>query len=138
MKNQNSILILLLTLCSIACTEKLSDKFNKNKDLIGRWQWKESCGGIAGMCYTPQLTDQKIIIEFTDDFLYREYYGDSLVNESSYSLNRDRSIYTGETTDMIEYDEGLIRQSFSFPVDGVLELNDECYDGFNSEYVRSK
>ncbi len=124
-----SFLILILL---VSCSD---DKLTPN-DLIGKWNWESSSGGFAGTTFTPENTGDHITIEFTSDSVFRKYLNDSLVMESTFSVQSSESIYDHNPTQMLVFDTGYMRQSFRFASPNELVLLDEAYDGFISHYIR--
>jgi hypothetical protein len=112
-----------------------TDDIPAPNELIGKWNWVSSTGGIAGSTYTPETTGETIILEFTTDSVYKQFRNDSLIVDCKFSIIQSESIYDHEITDMIECD-GYLRRSFSFTTSGDLILADEAYDGFTSQYER--
>ncbi|WP_340113629.1 hypothetical protein [Maribellus mangrovi] len=96
-----------------------------------------STGGIAGVTYTPEITGETIVLEFTSDSVYKLVRNDSLLIDCDFRIIQSESIYDQEITDMIECD-GYLRRSFSFNASGDLVLADEAFDGFISQYKRIK
>ncbi|WP_297101138.1 hypothetical protein [uncultured Draconibacterium sp.] len=125
----------LLAITCILVLTSCSDEIIPPKDLVGKWNWISSTGGIAGTTYTPEITGDTIILEFTSDSVYKLFRNDSLVINCEFSIIQAESIYDHEITDMIECD-GYMRRSFSFTASGDLILADEFYDGFTSQYER--
>ncbi len=125
----------LLTITCILVLTSCSDETIPPRDLIGKWNWINSSGGIAGAIYTPENTGDTIVLEFTRDSVYKLFRNDSLVTNCEFSIVKAESIYNHEITDMIDCD-GYMRRSFSFTASGDLILADEFYDGFTSEYER--
>jgi len=126
------IIIIILGLLVVSC----SDDRLETKELIGKWSWLSSSGGIAGTTYTPENTGDNIVIEFTPDSVFRRYLNDSLVMESKFSIQSFESITDHESTPMLVFDPGYMRQSFEFVSPNELVLLDEVYDGFVSHYRR--
>lgn len=120
--------LILLTSCN-------DDKLEAN-DLIGKWNWISSSGGFAGTTLTPENTGDTIVIEFTPDSLCRRYLNDSLVMESTFSIQHSESIIDHELAQVLVYDQGYLHQSFQFDSPNELVLFDEAYDGFISHYIR--
>ena len=125
----------LLAITCILVLTSCSDETIPPRDLVGKWNWISSSGGIAGAIYTPENTGETIILEFTSDSLYKQYRNDSLIINCEFSIIQAESIYDHEITDMIDCD-GYLRRSFSFTASGDLILADEAYDGFTSQYKR--
>lgn len=103
--------------------------------LTGRWVWLQSTGGIAGTTNTPASTKQSIEVEFTADSHQRVYINGLLASDMPYHTIRDKSIYTGEEADMIQYDDDQSKATYSFE-NGDLIIASECYDCFTSRYTR--
>ncbi len=40
-----------------------------DNDIVGKWEWVESCGGFTGGCWYP-ASDHKEQVEFTSDYRY--------------------------------------------------------------------
>lgn len=130
-----SIMILILLFSS--CDDNGIDALHRSNGLIGEWKWLESCGGFAGQCHTPESTGDTKTIEFTADSTYRMILNDSLILESPFHIQKSKSIYSEDSTEVIIYDKHSIRQSFSINNDSLI-LNDEVYDGFQNFYKRIK
>ncbi len=62
MKNFIFISIIILFL---GCSEE--DDTTIQSQLIGKWKWVESSGGIAGTTENPQSTGKDITVEFTSN-----------------------------------------------------------------------
>lgn len=126
------LLVLIFIICQFyACT----DDTPKASELIGKWNWISSSGGIAGSTYTPEITGETIILEFNSNSDYKMFRNDSLIIDCQFSIIKAESIYNHEITDMIECN-GYLRRSFLFNAEGDLILADEAYDGFTSQYER--
>ena len=100
-------------------------------NLTGQWSWIRSCGGIAGICYTPISTKARIRIVFATDSIYQFYRNDTLKVSDRfhvYKLNSadDRAI---------KYDNSSNGQTYFIRKD-TLFLNDFCCDGYSQIYKR--
>lgn len=56
---------------------KKDDSFISSSSIIGEWSWISTCGGIAGICYTPKTTNQRINLVFTVDSMYKSFTNDT-------------------------------------------------------------
>ncbi len=138
MKTKQNIakrLIIVSVLSFTLLTSCHKDKLEAN-DLIGKWNWLSSSGGIAGTTYTPESTGDVVVIEFTPDSVFRRYLNDSLIIESTFSIRSSESIYDHNPTQILVFDPDYVRQSFQFESPDELVLLDEVYDGFVSRYRR--
>lgn len=115
-----------------------SDDVLKTNEIMGTWNWISSSGGIAGVTYTPESTGENIILEFTPDSIYREYRNDTLIIETGFRIILSKSIYSQDSTKMIELESGVFNRSYVFDSPNDLILRDEMYDGFSSHYRRMK
>lgn len=104
------------------------------QELLTRWNWQQSSGGIAGGTQTPASTGQTRAIEFDNAGNVRYYTNGQLTRTATYTLQTGTSIRTNQPTDLIVYSSGL-RQSYRLQGQQLL-LWDEVYDGFSSEYQR--
>jgi hypothetical protein len=64
-----AIYYLLFLLISITGCEKDSVVVPYENDLIGKWNWVESCGGYTGECWYPTVNHREQI-EFTSSHIY--------------------------------------------------------------------
>ena len=60
----NVAIIILFALIIASCTKDNTTPTYGSSTLIGQWNWVFSCGGIAGVTYTPKSTGETIKIEF--------------------------------------------------------------------------
>ncbi|MEH0153808.1 hypothetical protein V6R21_06650 [Limibacter armeniacum] len=129
--NLKNIIRLLLLLTLLACARnKLPTAATA---LTGEWTWIASSGGFAGVHYTPSSTGDQIKITFTED-TFRRYKNGILEIETSYHLVEGETIMSTDSVTLIEYGNGL-QQSFKLEGDRLFTF-DECYDCFNSEYIK--
>lgn len=104
-------------------------------NLIGKWEWVKSSGGIAGVTKTPENTSSEIMVEFTTEKFIKFMNGDT-IQEISYKIEIGKSIRKTEDTNLIIYEDGRIQ---SYEINGsTLLLFDECYDCFQNEYIREE
>jgi len=77
------ICIFILTLGIISCNT--DDEVGiGNSELIGKWNWISSCGGLTGDCWYPS-TDNYESIEFTDNLYIKKNNG-VIDTEINYSI----------------------------------------------------
>jgi len=130
--------IFILSILGLILLASCSDDRLETNELIGRWNWLSSTGGIAGTTYTPENTGDEIVIEFTSDSVFRSYLNDSLMMESAFSIQISKSIYNQDSTKILVFEDGYMYQSFEFESPNELILRDEAFDGFISHYIRLK
>ena len=129
MKVTIKIFVVLLTALLLSCDQKIEPDSN----LLGTWTWVKSTGGFAGGTNTPSSTGQQITIEFSKN-RYKKYVNGSLVDDLSYVIKLDNSIYSTENEEIIIYGNEW-RQTFVVTEQSLI-LSDECYDCFLHEYKR--
>ena len=125
-------IVFILVTFFLSCSDKNDDNFVVS-ELVSRWKWVESSGGIDGRTDTPESTGKEIVLVFSHN-TYQQYVNDKLEVEMTYHLEEAESIIFGDKRLMIVYENGR-KQSFD-RCDGKLILYDECIDCFTSTYVR--
>ena len=104
--------------------------------ILGRWDWVESTGGIAGVTLTPASTGHEMSLQFLPVGQVRLYEDGSLVRTVGYGVVGDPEADSVELT----YQPalwGFESQTATFPSDLELVLTDPCCDGFTYRWVRA-
>jgi hypothetical protein len=127
-------LLVIITTCS-GC--KKDDSFISSSSIIGEWSWISTCGGIAGICYTPKSTYQRINLVFTADSMYKSIKNDTIKDSGRFHVYRVISPDTKDTSDVLQYGSAsqtflIIRDTLYFP------HSDLCFDCFSTNYKRTK
>lgn len=135
MRNRLSTWVTPLVVASAsACAQGTGpDSFDR---ILGRWDWVESSGGIAGVTQTPASTGHSMLLQFLPVGQVRLFEDGALVRTVTYSALEDAS---GDFVD-VAYNPplmGFASQTATFPTDGELVLTDPCCDGFTYRYVRA-
>ena len=125
------ILILLLASLMINCSN--DDENNIKEQLIGKWIWVESYGGIQGETLNPQTTGENRHIEITFDEI-KYFTNGILTSEFDYYLQKGESIMTNEKIDLMIYENDR-KQSIVLN-ENKLILYDECFDCYQNEYIK--
>jgi hypothetical protein len=110
-----------------------SESIIKQKSIIGKWVWIKSSGGISGETLTPSSTGKSIVIEISN-LEVKILENGNVSSNNPYAIVTKESVFGGQRQ-MIVYTLGKPSQSFSV-VGDKLFLNDECYDCYQSEYVK--
>lgn len=129
---KNIFLSLILVVLFSSCL-KDDDDPQFASEIIGRWIWIESTGGIDGRTETPVSTGNQITIEFSADS-YKKYVNGNLNVQMTYKLEIGESFRLTEKTDLIIYENGW-KQSIEL-CGNKLILYDECTDCFKNEYIK--
>ena len=128
MKN---IILTFILITLIGCSQ--GDNINMKSQLLGKWKWVESSGGIDGRTETPEKTGNTVTIEFTGSTMKRFVNG-NLESEVNYEIQSNPSIRTTQDTDLIVYENGT-KQSVELNAN-FLVLYEECYDCFQHNYIK--
>ena len=126
-----TIIFVFVLITFIGCSQ--DDNTNLSSQLIGKWKWVESSGGIDGRTETPESTGKAVIIEFTVSTM-RKFVNGNLESGVNYEIQSGPSIRTIHNTDLIVYENGL-KQSVELN-ENFLVLFDECYDCFQHNYFK--
>jgi len=128
MKN---IIFTFILIALMGCSN--SDESELKSQLIGKWKWVESSGGIDGRTETPASTGNAVTLEFTSTTM-KTFVNGNLESEVNYEIQSGSSITTTEKTDLIVYENGTIH---SVLLEGnSLVLIEECYDCFQHNYLK--
>ena len=129
------IFLLVVIVSCFGC--KKDDSFISSSSIIGEWSWISTCGGIAGICYTPKSTNQRINLVFTVDSIYKSITNDTLKDSGKYHVYKVISADTKDTSNVLQYGSAsqtflIIRDTLYFP------KSDLCFDCFSTNYKRTK
>lgn len=131
-------LILLMSFCWFGYSQ------NKSKQLVGKWEWIESSGGITGGIMTPKSEGYTIQSEFTKKGIYRSYKDGLLNLQMKYKVVLIKSVLSGAESYMVHYQNvkgqnlSMVNDSFEFRGKDTLILKEECHDCYTRIFVRSK
>jgi hypothetical protein len=117
----------------IACDSDDKPTDFSGKDLIGKWTWIKSTGGIKGSTFDPLTEGKAMVLDFSTSTL-NVYENETLVITYNFNIEKQNSIFGG-TKNMLVYDAEKVKQSFEIE-NNVLKLYDECVDCFTSEYSK--
>jgi hypothetical protein len=121
-----ALIIFIFTSC-----DKSSDS---DSGILGKWDWKISSGGLAGVTLTPESTGNTIILELTPDSIYKEYRNDSLIIDSPFHVSSE--IVNNARKYMIVIEDLEMSQHYELLGNDTLVLTDNVADGFTSKYAR--
>jgi hypothetical protein len=130
------IALYLFGLLLFSCGDENPNLDNSNK-LLGKWDWVESTGGLAGMIYTPKSTGNSKMLEFNDSICF--YYVDAkLQNKRKFEIKKIKYTNEIDSVNMIEYDNSSILQQVTFRSNDTLVLIDNCFDCYVNVYKRKR
>ena len=127
------VLVLIVIVFYVGC--KKDESYVSSSSIIGEWSWISTCGGIAGICYTPKSTNQRINLVFTVDSMYKSIRNDTIKDSGRFHVYKVISADKKDTSNVLQYGSAsqtflIIRDSLYFPA-GAL-----CFDCFGSNYKR--
>jgi hypothetical protein len=135
-------LISLFILNGLISCEKYNNFLQTNSGLIGTWEWIRTDGGFAFHIHeSPFTTGTTYLLKLTAES--KIFINENGINifTGNYMIEKEKSIYTGEIEDYIliteNYDIQSIVISGIVKVDNdSLTIDDNCYDGIGSSYIR--
>jgi hypothetical protein len=130
-------IILLLIVIAFFEGCKKDDSFVSSSSLVGKWAWISTCGGIAGGCYTPKSTNQKLNLVFTADSMYQSIINDTIKDSGRFHVYKVISADAKDTSTVLQYGAAsekflIIHDTLNFP------KSDLCFDCFSSSYKRTR
>jgi len=127
------IFSLIMVIVGFGCKKTELQHFSSS--IIGEWSWISTCGGIAGICYTPKSTNQRINLVFTVDSMFESFQNDTLKDMGKFHVYRSISADTKDTSNILQY--GTASQSFTIIRDTLyLYQSADCMDCFSTNYKR--
>ncbi len=128
-----TVIFIVILIAFMGCSS--SDNSELKSQLIGKWKWIESSGGIDGRTVTPESTGNAVTIEFTRTIM-KTFVNGNLESEINYEIQVGRSIRTTQKTDLIVFENGTIQSVLL--AGNSLVLFEECYDCFQHNYLKVK
>jgi hypothetical protein len=137
------IYLLIFTLGISSCSSDDTEKI-ENTDLIGKWNWTNTDGGIAFHIHeTPETTGKIIHLNLMEDYTYSTTVNGSEISKGMYELTLKKSIHSGELERYITL-QTIDQLYLGFVKNGIvnvnnndrLEISDNMYDGIGSQFVR--
>jgi len=132
----NLSIFIIALLAFVSCGEEPAE-FSES-EIIGKWEWISSSGGIGGWTYTPISEGYNQSIVFTSDWKYIKFVKDTLNEETQYSISIGSSIFSATPIDIITYEDTSIEQAILYLKNDTLQLGDNCYDCFGHTFRRTE
>lgn len=138
---RKTILSVLLFTGLISC-EKDTNSPQINSGLTGTWQWIRTDGGFAFHIHeSPSTTGNTYLLKFIDENKMVIYENNTEILSGDYTIEKEKSIYSGEMEDYIvvtgEYRiQSIVINGIIMIDQNSLSISDNCYDGIGSSYKR--
>jgi len=146
-KSKNTIMkkliyLLVISLGIISCSHNTEATID-NSDIVGKWKWKSTKGGIGNKINeTPQTTGKTIYLELKENYEYSIEVNGIEVSSGIYELTMEKSIYSGRPEKFIHIpnnqgtDEivtkGLVKSNGT----NKLVIDSNIFDGIISNYEK--
>ncbi len=136
------IYLFILTMGIISCSTDDNIRID-NSDLIGKWNWTNTDGGIAFQIHeTPESTGKTIHLSLMENNTYSITENGNEISKGSYELILKKSIYSVELERFIQFPEnhqytGIVMKGIIKTYESnKLDISDNNYDGIGSRFVR--
>lgn len=136
------IYLFILTLGVMSCNSDDETEIN-NLDLIGKWNWTSTDGGIAANIHeTPETTGKIIHLNLMGNFEYSVTENGTEISSGIYELTMKKSIYSGEMERCIQFPEnqlyiGIVTRGIIKNYEtNKLNISDNNYDGIGSVFEK--
>jgi len=137
------IYLFVLILGIVSCSSDDENEIS-NKDLIGKWNWTNTDGGIGFHIHeTPETTGKTIHLTFTDNYHFSIVENGNEISNGTYELTLKKSIYSGELERFIIL-QTIDQQYVGFVKNGIvktyennkLDISDNNHDGIGSGFIK--
>ncbi|MBT8316902.1 MAG: hypothetical protein HKP59_04700 [Lutibacter sp.] len=125
----------------VSCSSDNETKID-NSDLIGKWNWTVTAGGLIYFQETPETTGKIIQLTFKEFYTYSITENGNEISNGTYELIMKKSIYSGALERFIQFPEnqqytGIVMRGIIKTFEtNKLNISDNNYDGIGSEFVR--
>lgn len=134
------LIVSAIVLCSITACNK-GNLPGPGNNIVGKWRWVQSIGGIGGFTITPQSSGYTIRNEFYADSSFKRFKNDSLLISGNFRTIKNYKYSPTQTVDILSISgPALDTHPVSYLIrNDTLYLNDiYIVDGYNDVYVRVK
>jgi hypothetical protein len=136
------IYLFILTLGIISCSSDNETQIS-NSDLVGKWNWTGTSGGLIYFEETPETTGKEIHLSLTENYHFSISENGNEISNGIYELTMKKSIYSGEMERFISL-LTVDQQYVGFVKNGIikihdnekLEISDNNYDGIGSGFIK--
>ncbi|NLP58313.1 hypothetical protein [Lutibacter sp. B1] len=139
----NFIYIMVIAASLICCSSANNTKTLINNNLVGKWKWVSTNGGIASQIHkTPLTIDKNIKLTLSKNYIFSITENTNIVLEGTYSLSQKKSIYDGEMKTFIHLSDNYENQNIvvtgivTFISNAELHISDNKHDGLGSVFKK--
>lgn len=136
------IYIFILTIGIISCNTDDDTKID-NSDLVGKWNWINTDGGIAFQIHeTPETTGKIIHLNLMGNYTYLITENGNEISNGTYQLILEKSIYSGEferfiqLSDNYQFTETVMNGIIKIYETNKLDISDNYHDGIGSQFTK--
>ena len=135
------IYLFILTLGIISCSSDNETQIS-NSDLVGKWNWTGTSGGLIYFEETPETTGKEIHLSLTENYHFSISENGNEISNGIYELTMKKSIYSGEMERFIQFPEN--QQYLGIVTSGIiktyetnkLDISDNNHDGIGSGFIK--
>ena len=142
LKTMKKIICLFVFVLVITSCTSDSEVKKDNFDIIGKWDWTSTSGGISGTTITPLTVEKKYTLNLNGNYSYSLQENGVEIANGTYTLTMEKSIYSQKTERFITFKEpefpmvnGIIN---TYENRTVMSIGDNLYDGFGSSFEKEK
>ena len=136
------IYLFVLTLVITSCNSEDEIQIN-NSDLVGKWNWTGTSGGLIYFEETPETTGKTINLTLTEKYGFSITKNENEISNGTYELTMQKSIYSGKMERFIKL-LTIDQKYIGFVKNGIinvhqnknLEISDNNYDGIGSGFIK--
>ena len=105
-----------------------------NADIMGKWNWVSSDGGLIGAHYTPASTGRNVVLQFTRGNNFYTYTNGTLTTQGTFTVRMIED--SGRQRRYIEFSSGMGSEIIALVTPTTLQLGENANDGFAHLYKR--
>lgn len=139
------IYLFILTLGITSCSSDDETTID-NSDLIGKWNWTMTEGGINGnINETPSTTGKAYKLNLNANYTYLLLENETEISSGTYELSMKESIYSQDTERFITYSDSF-QQPQNLVISGIVRtyeiknliISDNNHDGIRSKFEKAE
>jgi hypothetical protein len=138
------IILILVLIIGLSCNAD-GENETTNSNLIEKWNWVSTDGGIANNIHTtPVSTGKAVQLNLMKNYKYTITQNGNEVESGIYELVLEKSIYSGEMEKYIRCTPTENTPHESVVINGIIKIyetnemtiSDNYYDGIGSKFIK--